>query len=188
MIEAIGTLRGCRINACLLAYMCIGLRTCSSIAVLSRLLQVLQRVRWRDEFSPVAPPDPEAIRLLLLLDIASAQGFPSRNVAVRWQLNWNPDLWHIQTDSSVHAVHEGQLQASFIIFIDLPALMLSQNVECLSPKVECLIKTGCDLFQIQSFRCNPKLLLHQITRGLLKEKHDNMTADLWLLLWMIVAF
>ena len=71
---------------------------------------MLQRVRWREEFQPQALEDAQAIRLLLLLDIAAAQGFPCKNMAVRWQLHWNPDLWAVTSDSPAHATHAGQLQ------------------------------------------------------------------------------
>lgn len=71
---------------------------------------MLQRVRWREEFQPQALEDPQAVRLLLLLDIAAAQGFPSRTVAIRWQLHWNPDLWAVTSDSPARATHAGQLQ------------------------------------------------------------------------------
>ncbi|KAK9841716.1 hypothetical protein WJX74_010733 [Apatococcus lobatus] len=74
--------------------------------------KVLQRVRWREQFHPPALADPEAVRLLLLLDIAAAQGFPSRNVAVKWQLHWNPDLWTVISDSPGPAVPAGQLQGT----------------------------------------------------------------------------
>lgn len=67
-------------------------------------------MRWREEFRPLALAGPKAVRLLLLLDIAAAQRFPSRNVAVRWQLHWSPELWTIASDSPAHAAYAGQLR------------------------------------------------------------------------------
>lgn len=90
--------------------------------------QVLQRVRWREEFRPLALPSSEAIRLLLLLDIAAAQGFPSRNVAVRWQLNWDPGLWTVATDGHIRSPIAGQLHVGACS----PAHQLAEGLQLFS--------------------------------------------------------
>lgn len=109
--------------------------------------QVLQRVRWREEFRPVAPSDPAAVRLLLLLDIVSAQGFPSRNVAVRWQLNWNPDLWHVEADGLAHSSHFGQLQVSFRGWSSASCTWICNDSQTgASPQASCEISSERDLW------------------------------------------